>query len=254
MGAKIITVANQKGGVGKTTTAVNLAASIGEEGKKVLLVDIDPQGNACSGLGIDKENTDKSIYEVIIFKEDINPVIKETQFKNLSVVPVNVNLAGAQIELVETDDRETRLKNALKPIVDNYDFIIIDCPPSLGILTINGLVAGDTVLIPLQCEYYALEGLAQLLRTISMIQKSLNKDLQIEGVLLTMYDTRTNLSNQVVEEATAYFKEKVYKTIIPRNVKLGEAPSYGKPITDYDSSSVGAKSYKKLAKELLKAN
>ncbi|HEO66419.1 MAG TPA: ParA family protein [Spirochaetes bacterium] len=248
---KVITIANQKGGVGKTTTAINLSAYLAQQDKKVLVVDIDAQGNTCSGFGIDKQNENNSIYEVLMDGIAIDSIIKPTLYDNLEVVPVNIHLAGAQIELIEQKDREARLKKALAPIRDRYDYIFVDCPPSLDIMTVNGLVAADSVLIPLQCEFFALEGLAQLLKTISLLQKGLNPNLKIEGVVLTMYDNRTNLSSQVVEEAINYFKEKVYKTVIPRNVKLAEAPSHGKPISSYDPACVGAKSYKKLALELL---
>ncbi|MDH5682194.1 MAG: AAA family ATPase [Spirochaetota bacterium] len=248
---KIITIANQKGGVGKTTTAINLSAYLAKQGKRILVVDIDAQGNTCSGFGIDKQNENDSIYEVLMDAHPMEDIITKTSYENLDVVPVNIHLAGAQVELIEQENRETRLKSALIPIKDKYDYIFIDCPPSLDIMTVNGLVAADTVLIPLQCEFFALEGLAQLLKTINLLQKGLNPDLKIEGVLLTMYDNRTNLSNQVVDEAVDYFKEKVYKTVIPRNVKLAEAPSHGTPISDYDPGCVGAKSYQKLAMELL---
>ncbi|HCL58129.1 MAG TPA: sporulation initiation inhibitor Soj [Spirochaetia bacterium] len=250
---KVIAIANQKGGVGKTTTAVNLSAALALEGKKVLIVDLDAQGNTCSGLGVNKENEDKSIYEVLIENLPIEKTIQEIQ-KNLYLVPVNMNLAGGQVEILDLEDRETRLKKALEKIKNNYDFMIIDCPPSLDIMTLNALVAADSVMIPLQCEFYALEGLAQLLKTISLVQKRLNPALAIEGVLLTMYDSRTNLSTMVMEEATSYFKEKVYKTIIPRNIKLSEAPSYGQPICTYEPNSIGAKSYQKLAIEVIEKN
>ncbi len=248
---KVITIANQKGGVGKTTTAINLSAYLSQNDKKILLIDIDAQGNTCSGFGIDKQNENKSIYEVLMDGLPISTVIKKTSYENLDVVPVNIHLAGAQVELIEQENRETRLKTAINEIKDQYDYIFIDCPPSLDIMTVNGLVAADTVLIPLQCEFFALEGLAQLLKTINLLQKGLNPNLKIEGVLLTMYDNRTNLSNQVVDEAKDYFKDKVYKTVIPRNVKLAEAPSHGTPISSYDPTCIGAKSYQKLATEIL---
>lgn len=248
---KVITIANQKGGVGKTTTAINLSAYIAQLGKTVLVVDIDAQGNTCSGLGIEKENEENSIYEVLIEGLDISQVVKETAYENLKVVPVNIHLAGAQVELIESEDRELRLKKAIATIKDDFDFIFIDCPPSLDILTVNGLAAADSVLIPLQCEFFALEGLAQLLQTINLLQKGLNPDLTIEGVLLTMYIARNILSKQVEDEARDYFKDKVYDTIIYRNVKLAEAPSYGKPIMDYDPECKGAENYRDLAKELL---
>lgn len=250
---KVIAIANQKGGVGKTTTSVNLSSALHILGKKVLLIDIDAQGNSCSGLGLNKETEDKSIYEVLIEDLNIKEAVREVE-ASLHVIPVNVNLAGAQIEILEREDREMRLKKALEGIRKDYDFILIDCPPSLDIMTLNALVAADSVLIPLQCEYYALEGLAQLLKTISLVQKKLNPALYIEGVVLTMFDSRTNLSTQVMEEAVSYFKEKVYKSIIPRNVKLSEAPSYGQPITVYEPSSIGAKSYIKLAEEVISRN
>ena len=249
--AKVIAIANQKGGVGKTTTAINLSAYLAEKGKKVLLVDIDAQGNSCSGFGIDKQNGKKGIYEVLMNYIDVSSVLEKTLLNNLQVVPVNVHLMGSQIELLKEKNREERLKKAIQSVKQSYDFIFIDCPPSLDILTVNGLVAADSVLIPLQCEFFALEGLAQLLKTIHLLQKGLNPKLKIEGVLLTMFDNRTNLSNQVVDEAVDYFKDKVYKTVIPRNIKLAEAPSHGVPIIRYDPSCVGAKSYQKLAMEIL---
>jgi len=247
---KIIAIANQKGGVGKTTTTINIAAAISEYDKKVLIIDIDPQGNACSGLGISKNN-EKSIYDVLLMDEAIEPLITKTNYNNLFIVPVNIHLSAATIQLVNVENREFRLKKALENIKNNFDYIFVDCPPSLGLLTLNALVAADSVLIPLQCEYFALEGIAQLLQTINRVKKKLNPDLNIEGVLLTMFDSRTNLSNQVMEDAAGHFRDKVYKTIIPRNVKLAEAPSFGKPITQYDSTSIGAKSYKNLSLEII---
>jgi chromosome partitioning protein len=247
----IIVIANQKGGVGKTTTAVNLSACIAALGKRVLLVDIDPQGNACSGFGIVKEKNTNGIYEVLMQTTDIHDVIKTISKFNLDIIPVDMNLSGAQVELVNEMARESRLKDALRNIRNEYDYIFIDCPPSLGLLTVNGLVAADSVLIPLQCEFYALEGLSQLLKTVSLVQKRLNSGLKILGVVFTMYDSRTNLSGQVVEDVMKYFKEKAFKTIIPRNVKLSEAPSFGIPIHMYDTNSLGAKSYIQLAKEVI---
>ena len=245
---KIISVANQKGGVGKTTTAVNLSASLAKKGKRVLLIDTDPQGNATSGVGVDK-SVQFSVYDVLVDGVDI-----ETGVKNLDVCPSNINLAGAEVQLVSVKEREYRLKEKLDKYKDNYDYIIIDCPPSLGLVTLNAFTASDSVLIPIQCEYYALEGLGQLINTINLVKKRMNKSLSIEGALLTMYDARTNLSNQVVKEVKNYFDDKVYKTVIPRNVKLSEAPSYGMPICMYDARSKGSKCYEKFTKELIKIN
>ena len=250
---KVISIANQKGGVGKTTTAVNLSTILAKKGKKVLMIDTDPQGNATSGLGIDK-NVNFSVYDVIINDVEIENTIVQSMVKNLDVCPSNINLAGAEVELVSMMSREQRLKEKIDNQKDKYDFIIIDCPPSLGLITLNAFTASDSVLIPVQCEYYALEGLGQLIDTINLVRKHLNKDLQIEGALLTMFDIRTNLSNQVVKEVNRYFENKVYRTVIPRNVRLSEAPSYGMPITVYDPRSKGAKAYEKFAKELLKKN
>ena len=250
---KVISIANQKGGVGKTTTAVTLSATLAKKGRKILLIDADPQGNASSGLGIDKE-IQISVYEVLVDETEISKAIIDTQVKNLKICPSNISLAGAEVELVPMVSREQRLKEKIEEIKDKYDYIFIDCPPSLGLITLNAFTASDSVLIPVQCEYYALEGLGQLLNTINLVKKHLNKNLEIEGALLTMYDIRTNLSNQVVKEVNKYFENKVYKTVIPRNVKLSEAPSYGMPITVYDPRSKGAKYYDKLAKEFIKIN
>ncbi|WP_332692394.1 ParA family protein [Halalkalibacter lacteus] len=249
--AKIIAVANQKGGVGKTTTAVNLSACLAHIGKRVLLVDIDPQGNATSGIGIEKGDVDECVYNILVEDVEASEVIKSTSVERLDVLPSTIQLSGAEIELVPTISREVRLKRALTSISANYDYIFIDCPPSLGLLTINALTASDSVLIPVQCEYYALEGLSQLLNTVRLVQKHLNTTLEIEGVLLTMLDARTNLGIQVIEEVKKYFREKVFGTIIPRNVRLGEAPSHGEPIIKYDAKSRGAEVYLELAKEVV---
>ncbi|WP_070120004.1 ParA family protein [Bacillus marinisedimentorum] len=248
---KVIAVANQKGGVGKTTTSVNLSACLAYLGSRVLLVDIDPQGNATSGVGIDKADVDECVYDVLVDDVEAGSVIKTTIVEKLDVIPSTIQLAGAEIELVSTISREVRLKRALEQVEDKYDYVIIDCPPSLGLLTINALTASDSVIIPVQCEYYALEGLSQLLNTVRLVQKHLNKDLMIEGVLLTMLDARTNLGLQVIEEVKKYFQDKVYRTIIPRNVRLGEAPSHGKPIILYDPKSRGAEVYLDFAKEVM---
>lgn len=251
--AKIISVANQKGGVGKTTTAVTLSSMLAKKGKKVLLVDIDPQGNATSGLGIDKF-LEHSIYDVIINDAKMEDTIKQTDSKNLKVCPSNINLAGAEVELVSMMSREHRLKEKIDEVKEQFDYIIIDCPPSLGLITLNAFTASNSVLVPIQCEYYALEGLGQLVNTINLVKKHLNRELEIEGALLTMYDIRTKLSNQVVEEVKGYFNDKVYKTVIPRNIRLTEAPSFGMAITEYDPKSKGAKAYDKFAKEFIKNN
>lgn len=251
---KIISIANQKGGVGKTTTSINLSTLLAKKGKKVLMIDADPQGNASSGVGIDRDDIELSVYDILINDVEIKDVVKKTNVKNLDLCPSNINLAGAEVELVSVMSREHRLKEKLDVIKEEYDFIIIDCPPSLGLITLNAFTASDSVLIPVQCEYYALEGLGQLLNTISLVKKHLNKEIEVEGALLTMYDARTNLSNQVVKEVKKYFNDKVYKNVIPRNVKLSEAPSYGMPISLYDPRSKGAKSYDKFVREFLKNN
>lgn len=250
---KVISVANQKGGVGKTTTTVNLSTILAKKGKKVLLIDTDPQGNATSGLGVDKDS-ELSTYDLLVADTPATDIIQDTAVKNLKICPSNINLAGAEVQLVSMMSREQRMKEKLDVIKENFDYILIDCPPSLGLITLNAFTASDSVLIPVQCEYYALEGLGQLLSTIELVKKHLNKGLYIEGALLTMYDIRTNLSNQVVKEVKRYFENKVYKNVIPRNVKVSEAPSYGMPISIYDPHSKGAKSYEKFTKEFLKIN
>lgn len=249
--AKVIAIFNQKGGVGKTTTNVNLSACVAKLNKKVLVLDIDPQGNTTSGFGIDKKTVDKSIYDVLIEGEDIKSAIIKTENENLDIISSNVDLAGAEIELTNRDERELILKKSLEGIRDDYDYVFIDCPPSLGLLTINALVAVDSVIIPIQCEYYALEGVSQLMSTIKLIKRSLNPKLEVEGVVLSMFDGRTNLSIQVVDEVKKYFKGKVYTTLIPRNVRLAEAPSHGLSIIDYDPKSKGAEAYMELAEEFL---
>lgn len=248
---KTVAIANQKGGVAKTTTAVNLASWLSLLGRKVLLVDIDPQGNTTSGVGIDKDSLEQCIYDVIINKTPVSQIVMPCVVENLSVIPSTIELAGAEIELVSVQDREKILREALSQVKDEYDFVIIDCPPSLGLLTINALTSADSVLIPIQCEYYALEGLGQLMNTIGLVQQHLNPNLQLEGVLLTMFDGRTNLSIQVVEEVKKFFRDKVYRTIIPRNVRLSEAPSHGQPVMIYDKRSRGAEVYHDLAKEVM---
>lgn len=251
---KCIAVANQKGGVGKTTTSINLSAALGECGKRVLLIDLDPQGNATSGVGVDRNEDITSVYDVLVNSTAMEQATVVTEFENLSVSPSNVDLAGAEIELVGVENRENCLKIALSKVKDDYDYIIIDCPPSLGLLTLNAFVCADTILIPIQCEYYALEGLSQLIKTIRLVKKGLNPSLDIEGVLLTMFDARTNLSIQVADEVKKYYPKKVYASVIPRNVRLSEAPSYGQPITVYDENSKGAESYTKLANEVIERN
>ena len=250
---KVISVANQKGGVGKTTTTVNLSTLLAKKGKKVLLIDTDPQGNATSGLGITKE-LELSVYDILVGDTTFEETVQDTAVKNLKICPSNISLAGAEVELVSMMSREQRLKVKLDEVKNQYDYVLIDCPPSLGLVTLNAFTASDSVLIPVQCEYFALEGLGQLLNTVNLVKKHLNKSLEIEGALLTMYDARTNLSNQVVKEVKKYFENKVYKTVIPRNVRLSEAPSYGMPISLYDARSKGAKAYDKLTKEFLKNN
>lgn len=247
---KIIAVANQKGGVGKTTTSINLSAALAELGKKVLLMDCDPQGNATSGLGIAKDELELSIYDALVNDADINDIIISTEF-GLDIVPAVMDLAGAEVELVNMEDKQYRLKKAVAAIKDKYDYILMDCPPSLGHVTLNALTAADSVLLPLQCEFYALEGLSQLLSTVQLVQDQLNDSLRIEGLVLTMYDSRTNLAEQVVEEVKTHFPDMVYATKIPRNVRLSEAPSFGKPIFAYAASSKGAQAYMSLAEEVV---
>lgn len=248
---KVIAIANQKGGVAKTTTAINLGACLAQLGKRVLVVDVDPQGNASSGLGVDRFKTKHCIYDVMINGVPIESVMLGTEIDNLSIVPATIQLAGAEIELVSAVSREMKLKKALVSIREEFDYIFLDCPPSLGLLTLNALTAADSVIIPIQCEYYALEGLGQLMNTIQLVQKHLNRRLTLEGVVLTMFDARTNLSIQVVDEVKQYFRNKVYRTIIPRNVRLSEAPSHGKPITTYDPKCRGAEVYQELAREVM---
>lgn len=248
---RIISIANQKGGVGKTTTTVNLGASLAYHDKRVLLVDMDAQGNASSGVGIRRGDTQADIYDVLINDQDIEEVIVPSSRANMWIAPSSIRLSGAEVELTGFENRESRLKNKLQPVVDHYDYILIDCPPSLGHLTINAFTASDSVLIPVQAEYYALEGLSQLLNTVRLVQKHFNPNLKIEGVLMTMFDARTNLGTEVVEEVRKYFHEKVYETIIPRNIRLSEAPSHGLSIIDYDKTSKGAQVYLELAKEVI---
>ena len=248
---RIIAVANQKGGVGKTTTSINLAACLAEKGKKVLAVDMDPQGNLTSGLGVDKDSVEKSIYELIIGEVDIKEVINKEVLENLDIIPTSIDLSAAEIELIGVDDKEYILRNAIDQVKDQYDFVIIDCPPSLSMLTINAMTTADSVIVPIQCEYYALEGLSQLIHTVELVKDRLNSKLEIEGVVFTMYDARTNLSLQVVENVKDNLQQNIYKTIIPRNIRLAEAPSYGLPINMYDPKSTGAESYMRLADEVI---
>lgn len=251
---KIIAIANQKGGVGKTTSAVNIAAGLGKYRKKTLLIDIDPQGNATSGVGINKRDIQKSSYDIMIGEAKAQEAIVTTKFNKLDIIPANMQLAGAEIELVEIPDRVNILKKGILPLKEEYDYIIIDCPPSLGLVTLNALTVCDTVLIPIQCEYYALEGLSQLMATVRQVKKKYNPTLDVEGVLLTMFDGRLNLTMQVVAEVKKFFPNKVYKNVIPRNVRLSEAPSFGQPVMYYDKSSKGTKAYLGLSKEIIKKN
>lgn len=248
---KVIAIANQKGGVGKTTTAVNLSACLAKKGKKVLLIDCDPQGNSTSGVGVDKRRCEKTVYDVLIGGASAKESIVKTPYENLDICPSNISLSGAEIELVSEMGRETKLKNAIESVRDDYDMVLIDAPPSLGLITINVLTASDSVIVPIQCEYYALEGVSQLMSTIKKVKQVMNSSLEIEGILMTMFDSRTNLSIQVIEEVKKFFPNKVYKTLIPRNVRLSEAPSFGKPIIYYDIASKGAESYLDLADEIL---
>lgn len=250
---KIIAIANQKGGVGKTTTSINLSACLAAKGKKVLVIDIDPQGNTTSGYGIEKNELENTIYELMLGDCSIEDCIIKNVIKNVSILPSNVNLAAAEIELIGVDKKEFILKNEVDWIKDRYDYIIIDCPPSLSFLTINAMTTANSVLVPIQCEYYALEGLSQLIHTVNLIKERLNPELEMEGVVFTMYDSRTNLSAQVVENVKSHLKQKVYQTVIPRNIRLAEAPSYGKPINLYDPKSAGAESYMALAKEVIRS-
>lgn len=248
---RIIAIANQKGGVGKTTTAINLSACLAEKGKKVLSIDMDPQGNMTSGLGVDKDSVEKTVYDLIIGEAQIEEIICKNVLENLDVLPTNIDLSAAEIELIGIDNKEYIIKNEVDKVKDNYDFVIIDCPPSLSMLTINAMTTADTVLVPIQCEYYALEGLSQLIHTIELVKERLNSNLEIEGVVFTMYDARTNLSLQVVENVKDNLNQNIYKTIIPRNIRLAEAPSYGMPINQYDPKSSGAESYRLLADEVI---
>ena len=251
---KVIAIANQKGGVGKTTSAVNLTASLGRKGKKMLLIDIDPQGNASSGLGVNKRDIQLSTYDILIADAKAEDVLQRTSFENIDLLPASMDLAAAEIELVEAENRVMKLKQALAPIKEQYDYILIDCPPSLGLFTLNALNCCDTLLIPIQCEYYALEGLSQLMGTVRQVKRLYNPQIEIEGVLLTMFDGRLNLTLQVVEEVKKFFPKKVYRTVIPRNVRLSEAPSFGQPVLYYDRTSRGSKAYEDLADEFLENN
>ena len=248
---RIIAIANQKGGVGKTTTAINLSACLADKGKKVLAVDMDPQGNMTSGLGLDKESIEKTVYDMIIGESDIEEVLQKEAMENLDVLPTNIDLSAAEIEVIDVENKEFIVRNSIQKIRDNYDFVIIDCPPSLSMLTINAMTTADSVLVPIQCEYYALEGLSQLIHTVELVKDRLNPDLEIEGVVFTMYDARTNLSLQVVENVKDNLQQNIYKTIIPRNIRLAEAPSYGMPINQYDPKSAGSESYMRLADEVI---
>jgi chromosome partitioning protein len=249
--SKTVSILNQKGGVGKTTTAVNLSACIGDKDKKVLLVDVDPQGNTTSGFGIDKRKTKLSSYDILVGEKKAENVIIHTEFKNIDIIPSNMDLAGAELEIIDKKGRESLLKNALAPVWDKYDYVFLDCPPSLGLITLNALTASDTFLVPIQCEYYALEGLSQLMSTVRQIKRLYNPYIELEGVLLTMYDGRLNLTRQVVEEVKKFFPKKVYSTTIPRNVRLSEAPSFGQPIIYFDRASKGSEAYNALADEFL---
>ena len=251
---RVIAIANQKGGVGKTTTTINLSAALAQKGKKILVIDCDPQGNTTSGFGIEKNTLENTIYELLLGECSIKDAIIPEVITNLSVLPAHVNLAGAEIEMIDENRKEYRLKQELDWVRDEYDYLIIDCPPSLSILTVNAMTAADSIIVPIQCEYYALEGLSQLIHTINLVRERLNRKLNIDGVVFTMYDSRTNLSSQVVENVKANIKQKVYNTLIPRNVRLAEAPSYGEPICKYDPKSVGAEKYAELAEEVIEQN
>ena len=248
---RIIAIANQKGGVGKTTTAINLSACLAEKGQKVLAIDMDPQGNMSSGLGLDKNSVEKTIYDLIIGESEVEEVLQKNALENLDILPANVDLSAAEIELIGIDEKEYIVKKAIEKIKDAYDYVIIDCPPSLSMLTINAMTTADSVLVPIQCEYYALEGLSQLIHTVELVKERLNPVLEIEGVVFTMYDARTNLSLQVVENVKDNLQQNIYKTIIPRNIRLAEAPSYGMPINQYDAKSAGADSYRRLSDEVM---